>query len=77
MIVRFTVATALLFLTSCEKPLQCDARGKIIIPAGATVEQQLEYNRRNLDLTNRQADTRIGKDGGFTRDAMEKAEGCP
>jgi hypothetical protein len=67
----------MLCAASCGKPIRCDARGVIITPANASFEDRMEYNRRNSALLTRQTETQQGGSVGYTRESLQKAEGCP
>lgn len=64
-------------LGCAQKPVQCDAHGMIIVPADATIEQQNDYNARNVDFLNRRANSQIGRGGHYTAESLDKATGCP
>ena len=67
----------LIALAGCDKPIQCDDHGMIIVPADATFEQQNDYNARNGAFINRRADNQIGRGGHYTASSLDKATGCP
>lgn len=66
-------------LAGCSPSIKCDASGLIIMQEGRTEEQNTQWATANLQLSLRRLDveTNSPKAKWYTRESLEKAEGCP